>query len=349
MKDIRVYDFDFNLLCIMPDTKSVSWRILYNGVGTFEGHISLIESISNVILNNKYTVIVQGDRQAICTGKIVEEELVVCGRTVNWILTKRVRPPFRASEIFGTEEYQNPETILLYCLKKGFIEPPKIGDDGIEDLESIDSDKVVSNFVIPEARGAEKLTYHFWRTSANTLEELSKELCEKMNRGHRVVFDVINKCWRFEFIYPCQTDIIVAKESKNAYDFTYSQSILDSASAGWYPLQNNLENTEGEDEANLWGYIKKEEDKKGIYFWETVLSGVGESEAKTDIEKRNQEAIINAKLRSMTLGKDYQIGNIISAYIKFGEFENMSSYRIDGVDIRLSPSESFEQPILKQI
>ena len=72
MKDIRVYDFEFNLLCIMTDVISVSWHILYNDIGTFEGHFRLGDNISNVILSNTYVVLTQGENQAICTGKIAK-------------------------------------------------------------------------------------------------------------------------------------------------------------------------------------------------------------------------------------------------------------------------------------
>lgn len=134
MKDIRIYDFEFNLLCIMTDVISSEWHLQYNAVGSYEGHFRLRDRISGVILSHKYIVIVQGDLQAVCTGKIVsDEELTVCGRTVNWILTRRIMPPFKARLIFG-EEYTDPETVLLYCLKRAFIEPPpnkqqRLGND----------------------------------------------------------------------------------------------------------------------------------------------------------------------------------------------------------------------------
>lgn len=161
MKDIRIYDFEFNLLCIMTDVISSEWHLQYNAVGSYEGHFRLRDRISGVILSHKYIVIVQGDLQAVCTGKIVsDEELTVCGRTVNWILTRRIMPPFKARLIFG-EEYTDPETVLLYCLKRAFIEPPRINSSGLEMTGTIDDNKKITNFILPEPIGAEAFTYHF--------------------------------------------------------------------------------------------------------------------------------------------------------------------------------------------
>jgi len=343
MRDIRVYDFDFNLLCIMTDVVSSQWHILYNDVGSFEGHFRLNDRISDVILSHNYIVITQGEKQAICTGKIVEDELIVCGRTVNWILSKRVRPPFKTKDIFG-EEYTDPETILLYCLKKGLTEPCQIDDDGFEIDNTIDNNKKICNFVLPEPIGAHKLTTHFWRITANELTKLCKDLCDKLDRGYRVIFDIENKQWVFEFIYPKENGILISKESRTAYNFNYTVDLLDYASGGWY----YVEDSDTDDSKSKWHY-KKREEKTGIYAWDCVLSGSGESEAEDNLSKKVLSQKVEAKLRSLRFGKDYELGDIIKVYVKFGNFEKLSSYKITGVDIKITSEDSYEEPIFKQI
>lgn len=340
MKDIRIYDFEFNLLCIMTDVVSAQWHILYNDVGTFEGRFRLNDSISDIIMSNKYIVIVQGDLQAVCTGKIVENDLVVCGRTVNWILKKRVRPPFKSKEIFG-EEFVDAETILLYCLEKGFIAPPKI-TDGVENLDEVDEKKVVSNFIIPQKTNPKPLSNHFWRLSANDLEKLSSDLCQKLERGHKVIFDIENKCWRFEFIYPKNNETVIAKEAKTAFDFSYSDDILDYSNGGWYAQYSGT----GEEEVP-WKYIENE-DALGIYFWDCVLSSQGESEASDEIIKKSKTNTITTNFRNLKFGIDYNLGDVFLVYFKFGEFECSDYYMVTGVDIKYSPTQIFENPILKQ-
>ncbi len=339
MRDIRVYDFEFNFLCIMTDVVYSSWRILYNGVGTYEGHFRLRDEVSDIILMNKYIVITQGDLQAICTGRIVDNELTVSGRTVNWILTKRVRPPFKTSEIFG--EYQDPETILLYCLKKGFTEPPNIDSSGSE-TTGINAGRAVSNFVIPTPLGAQKMTTHFWRISANDTETLCADLCLKLNRGHRVVFDVESKCWRFEFIEPKRNEILIAKEAKTAYDFEYRSDIQEEAAGGWYPKYDS----EAE-ENSRWCYIKQG-NKSGIYDWDCVLNGTSESEAFAELSKKTDTKNIRARLRNLKFGIDYDIGDILPVYYRYGNVSETEYYLVDGVDIKMSVGENYEEPILKK-
>lgn len=339
MRDIRVYDFEFNLLCIMTDVISSEWHLLYNGVGTYEGHFRLRDEISDIILAKRHIVIVQGDLQAICTGRIVNDELTVCGRTVNWILTKRVRPPFKTSEIF--ESYQDPETILLYCLKKGFTEPPTIDENGVETTK-IDKNRVVSDFIIPAPVGAEKMTSHFWRISANDIETICVDLCEKLNRGHRVIFDVINKCWRFEFICPVHNEILIAKESKTAYQFELYDDLQDVANGGWYPKYDSET-----DENTSWHFIKNGT-KVGIYDWDCVLSCSGESEAWDELIKKSGTTNIQSRLRNLQFGKDYHLGDIMSVYHKYGNISHEESYIVNGVDIKITADDSYEEPILKK-
>lgn len=339
MRDIRIYDFEFNFLCIMTDVVYSSWHILYNGVGTYEGHFRLKDEISDIILKNKYIVITQGDLQAICTGRIVDSKLTVCGRTVNWILTKRVRPPFKTSEIFG--EYKDPESILLYCLKKGFTEPPNIDSAGAE-TDGINTDRAVENFVIPEPVGAEVMTSHFWRISANDLEALCADLCTKLNRGHRVVFDVESRCWRFEFIEPKNNEILIAREAKTAYDFEYRSDLREEAVGGWYPKYDS----EAEEQSS-WRYIKNGE-KSGIYDWDCVLNGTNESEAYDELLKKSDSKNIQSRLRNLRFGADYDIGDILPVYYRYGSVSETEYYIVDGVDIKLSVNESYEEPILKK-
>lgn len=343
MKDIRVYDFEFNLLCVMTDVVSASWRILYNGVGSFEGHFRLKDSISDIILSHKYIVLCQGDLQAICTGKMVTDELVVCGRTVNWILTRRIRPPFKTREIFG-ENYTDPETILLYCLKKGFTEPPQIDSDGLEISDTIDYYKRVTNFTLPAAVGADKLDNHFWRVTAHNLSELTIDLCKKMNRGHRVVFDIQNKNWRFEFIYPKSSRLMLTQNLKNMHSITYSEDLQQEAGGGWYAATVD----DSEDGEGIWHYIEKEK-KTGIYAWDCVISSSGKSEAEDILKKKTITASTTGKLRGLEYLKDYTLGDIVSVYVKFGGFEKSAQCIVNGVDIYMTRELCYEEPELATI
>lgn len=343
MKDIRVYDFEFNLLCVMTDVVSASWHILYNGVGSFEGHFRLKDSISNIILSNKYIVLCQGNLQAICTGKIVTDELVVCGRTVNWILTRRVRPPFKTREIFG-DSYTDPETILLYCLKKAFLEPPLIDGNGLEIKDSVDNNKRITNFIVSNPVGAAVLDNHFWRVKAHDLSELTIDLCKKLNRGHRVIFDIEKKQWRFEFIFPKNREVMLCQNLKSIYDISYSEDLQQEANGGWYPAVVD----ESENSDNLWYYIQKEK-RSGIYAWDCVINSSGKSEAVDMLGKKTVKLSVNGKLRNLKYMNDYELGDMVSVYVKFGNYEKHSKCMVNGVDICMTRSLGYEEPDLVEV
>ncbi len=340
MTDIRIYDFEFNLLCIMSNVVSSQWHILYNEIGTYEGHFRINDYISNIILANKYIVLTQGDNQAICTGKIASDELIVCGRTVNWILSKRVRPPFKTKEIFG-EEYTDPETILLYCLKKGFTEPPQTDENGLELPDTVDTDRKIDNFIIPEAIGSQPLTSHFWRITAHEISNLVIQMCEKLDRGHEVVFDIKNHNWQFNFLYPKNNNILISKESKTTYDLSYTEDLLNFSENGWYSEYDS----ESDYDQNTW-HLLKTGDSSGIYSWDSVLDASGKSEAEDELNKKRYTQTIESKLRNLSFRKDYNLGDIIPVYAKFGSFEKLEKYKITGVNIKITPTDSYEEPIL---
>ena len=95
MKDIRFYDFDFNLVYIISDWISLNWELKYNGVGTFELQLPPLSGIIQFLEEQEHLVAVQGDRQAIITGRRLEDDITIYGRTPNWLLTKRLVCPLR--------------------------------------------------------------------------------------------------------------------------------------------------------------------------------------------------------------------------------------------------------------
>ena len=54
-------------------------------------------------------------------------------------------------------------------------------------------------------------------------------------------------------------------------------------------------------------------------------------------------------MRNIKYQKDYNLGDIISVYVKFGEFEILSKYMVMGVDISITNEKCYEEPILKQM
>ena len=339
MTDLRIYDFEFHLLAIAKDVISSRWVLRYNGVGTYEGHFRIDSSTAELILKHRYLVLTEGDKQAVCTGKIAGDELILCGRTVNWLLGKRVLPPFKTSEIFG--EYMSPEEILHYVLEMGFLNPPQIDPQTGQMLAGTqDAAKRVENFYLCEKIGTPKLSRHFWRLSANTVLELVVDLAELMGVGHQLIFDPIRKCWQFSYIQGTERTLVLAEDYRTACHTEYTEDFLEYATGGWYEKPGDAE-SEG-----TWNYVETDSDLQGIYRWDAVLSGVSENEALTSLQKRQQVSTATLDTIGLRFGTDYQLGDVFLVGIQKGGFEKKLRAKVTGVNLWSTGRDAGEEPVL---
>lgn len=351
MTDIRIYDFNFNLLCIMSDIISSSWCIKYNGIGTYEGHFRLNDRISDIILSTPYIIITEGNKQAVCTGKIAERELLVCGRTVNWLLTKRVMPPFKTKDIFGNE-YQDTKTIIDYILNVTYIAPPLTDENGKFISDTVDERKQTDNFIICPYFYTLPLNRHFWRINANTVNDIIHDLTELMDKGYNLKFNVIDKTWDFEILNGCEKSFIISEQNRNFYNISYTEDIENYALGGWYENSYDSSNSSAEEATDLsssWKYIAKDSENTGMTYWESVLSGVGLSEAESSLNSKKRDYTIQGTISKLKYETDYNLGDIVTIYIKFGNFSKKMRYKITGVNIWYNESGSGEEPIFKQL
>ena len=88
MEDVRLYDFEFHLLHIEHDIVSSNWSFRENDTGTFELHFPIASRLTALAMNAPYLVAVQGEKQAIITGRQLAKEGVLYGKGCNWILTR---------------------------------------------------------------------------------------------------------------------------------------------------------------------------------------------------------------------------------------------------------------------
>lgn len=352
--DIRVYDFDFKLLCIMSDAISSSWTIRYNGIGTYEGHFRLRDKVAQIILKEPYIVITEGEKQAVCTAKVAESELLVCGRTVNWLLSKRVIPPFKSRTVFG-DTFKGAKEIAEYVLQRTFTAPPKIDEGGCYLENTVDDNRKVGNFTLPSVEGDTTLDRYFWRNSANTADEVIADLCELAGLGHRLYFNVVDKTWDFEFLEGEEKPIILSEHNRNLYDASYTEDIEKLASGGWYEIYSSAasgtdsDGSGADEDETVWRYLKKESDLTGMKYWEAKFSESGLSQAQSAMEKRIKECTLQGTVSGLKYLKDYNLGDTVSAYMRFGNFEKKVKYKIVGINIWYNSDSSGEEPILKQV
>ncbi len=305
------YDFEFNLLLAEPKLVRSKWTVYYNGVGSFEAHLPLSSEAVGLVTDNRYLVVVQDGLSAIVVGSELKDELVIYGRTCNWLLSKRITPELETV------------TGAAGALAEGFV------NTAFSDVE---------NFVTGTIDAGESI--EFESRQATTLEVVTDCLSQK-KLGHRVTFDVAAKQWVFDVIKGSENDLIMSEANKNAYDTRILADILELATCGRFykETENGYEST----------VLEGDVQKTGIYRWEAELDGRASGEAAVSLGKMTEKNEITLKARNTMLGRDYNLGDIVRVQIIKGEYRTTVKKRISGVEIRFEQGACGEQPIFEEV
>ncbi len=378
MEDVRIYDYEFNLLHIEHDIVSCNWTIYENAIGSFEMHFPLTSNLVSVIMQNRYLVAVQGKKQAIITGRQVNTEGILYGRTCNWLLSR-----FCMHETFDTDALlsegriasSDAQTVCAYIMHTVM--------DGLmvfeENAESVFGDVYMENKAV------------------TPVSELVQNCLAKDGAGHEVWFDVKNKRWVFRLTKGKELPAILSEDNRNAYEITYTEDMQDYFTGGWYSqevenmgdwdasanspyLYNNQPSNfakayrvsvagnkfgipfaEGDyiickDANGAWERAEKIESflvhipsgLSGIYAWETDLSGSTNDKAQQTLRDKKITQTITAKVRNMKYGTDYQLGDIVRVEMKKEEFRAGMCKRITGVNLWYENNDIGEQPIIEE-
>lgn len=332
MEDIRIYDFDFNLLCIENKVTSSNWYLKNNGIGSFEMHFTLESEVCECIKesfdikNSKLIVITQGKKQGILTGFRIKEDVAVYGKTCNFLLSKRLVPKFTTN---GLEIRKDVESIARYCVQNAFAD--------------------VGNFVLGDIVGFEEKytgSTHFWRNVYNPADEVVHDLMDIGGGGYFVLFDIKNKRWVYNTTKNRENPVMISVQMKNAYGIENTEMITDYCSCGWYEQQQTLEGGVRPDP--IWTFVTKDE-KTGIYRWEGKLAGLYESEAQKELKNKKITEETDLSLRKIYYGKDFDLGDIIKLQYKFGRHEKTVKKVIDGVYLSFENNNISEKPVFKEV
>lgn len=322
MKDIRLYDFEFNLLHIEHRIISANWTLKYNGIGSFEGHFDPDSAIVAIALNNPYIVAVQGDYQAIITSKqISKTDFVLYGKTVNWILSRRVMPNFVS----------------------GDFESLKITDEAVKIASEAFDD--VDNFEIGSVPDCAEESY-FWRNTYNPTSEVIADCLDNAALGHNVVFDVKGKRWVFNILQGEEKPLIISAVNRNAYETEYAEDLQEYYTEGWYEKAQSADE-DGNVPDSEWVRIAKD-DKSGIYRWECVLNDDEESDARASLKKKAWDKEITTQTRSLICGRDYELGDIFRVQIIRGKYKKTEKKRVTGVSAWFENNNIGEEPIFEE-
>lgn len=315
-RDIRFYDFEFNLLHIEPNFKSVNWAVYYNRVGNFEAHFDLKSELTKILFENSYVVAVQGSFCAIVTGKQISDELAVFGRTCNWLIGKRVTPEFGHT------------TATVEALTRDFF------NNAFYDV----AEKEGGIFLNFENDFSKEIT--FWRNTFHPAIDVISDCIERDDGGNELVFLPLEKKWNFRIYKGRELNLVVSEDNKNAFNLKYNGDILSLASEGLYEFVN--EETDKTEVAR----IVRDASKQGIYRWECCLDASSDDTGISELSKKVENQTVTAKC-SLEYGKDYKIGDVVSVQINRGSLKTTVRKRIKGVRCLCEAGVSEIQPVFE--
>lgn len=304
-----VYDFEFNLLLVETGIIKSRWVVYYNDVGTFEAHFPITSELTKIVSENPYLVVKQHGLSAIIVGKELGEELVLYGRTCNWLLSKRITPQMELSTVYS-------------------------GDAAADMVKVAFSD--VTNFAIGNVPTGSKVEFECMENE--TLDSVCD--CLKLsNLGHELCYNEKTKSWEFNVLEGIESELILSEAHRNAFGTKISSDILDMATCGVYDMKT--------DSGYISTKITGDSGKTGIYRWEAKLFGETENEAKISLEKLTEKNEISMSTNDILWKRDYNLGDMVRLQIIKGAYRTTERKRVSGVEITTRQGEYREQPIFE--
>lgn len=322
MKDLRFYDFDFNLLAIEHKIISSDWKVYHRGAGKAEIHISKSAKCLETLFENKYLLMTQGEFQGIITAKQIGADCVIYAKTPEWLLSKKVIKSFE-------EVTENAEAFVRGKVAEAF-----------SDCE---------NFVLGDlCEVTDEVTLS--EDSYCVLSKATEDVLEKCGAGYKLSFDVQKKQWIFSVTKGVNRSILIAEDLLNASKTEYISDIQNYASTGFYERMLSDEEREEEKfegEKTVWEELIKDE-KSGILRWEKLLSSSAESDAIRELDDAKCYEEITAKIRNLSLHKDYELGDIVTLSMNMPSLKRTKKYVITGVEIWEESGNKGEKPIFEE-
>lgn len=285
-KDIRFYDFQFNLLYILaPFSKDTGYRSInaeknLNGSGALEIVFSDPE-LKKIVEEYKDTLLVSWRGfWGFITSWRWDKDLRLCGMHLNGLLHRSVIPPTNG-EITG-------------------------------DIKTLLKDAIEIN--IPwlewEETGEKEYNITYKQDSYTLADGYIEGMLDLSGTGYEITADVKNKSFKFHHIEKRENPLMLSQSNLNAYDFETTYINKELAFGGWYKEEQE-EDQEGNKPDAIWKYISTDSSKEGIYKIDCVLSATTFNDAQNELLKKRVKYEVLAKTKDIEYGKDYAIGDVI--------------------------------------
>lgn len=380
MEDIRIYDYEFNLLHIEHDIISCNMTLYENDIGSFELHFPTDSRLTGVMMAHQYLVAVQGDKQAIVTGRQLNSEGVLYGKSCNWLLTR-----FCVAEDFDTDALKadgildgtDALTVCRFLLKSAL---PDGADIAVEAAAELTPAEV-----------------HLENKGVTAVFDLIQECLRQAGLGHSLFFDVSGRRWVLRVTQGAALPLLLSEGNRNAYEVDYTEDMQNYVTGGRYEqaiedmgdwdastneptLTNNVSSNyaaayrvstagvrfgmtfdEGdyivcrtedgtwtkdtERPADFWVHIPSE--KTGLYAWEGALDGSTKEEAERDLKSKGISREMTAGTVKLLFGRGYRLGDSVKIELAKGSFRQTLTKKIIGVRLWYENNDIGEEPILE--
>ena len=281
--DIRFYDFDFNLLYILPPSKyvAVNASIEFAEVGNIE--ITFFDNeLRSIVRNNRDKMLVMWrDFQGFVTSYMFTGSTnKIFGKHLNGLLQRAVIPLI-TSKYIGSQ-------------KTGYI----INKSVIQNISWLSAESGIENKGTQIAYDTEK-----YMTAYDVVQELNTQ----SKSGYRIRADTKNKTFTYYFLDRAENSLMLSEANLNIYEPELTYKNTDMAFGGWYEKKS--------DSSSTWTYISSDSTKTGIYKIDVVLSADTEAEAKKELAKHISDYEIATKTKTLFHGADYNIGDVVRVQI----------------------------------
>ena len=312
--DIKFYDYNFNLVGILPQNSKINgynalnFTIDFNDIGNFELEFvsDKIKSLVKTHKNNLF--IVAGKFQGYLTGYLFKDTCRLYGKHLNGLLHKAVIPII-------AKQTNNVETITRKIIEENYSFLTLGEVKGFDTKIEFETDKYIQG------------------------DNFFKDLLQRDNAGYNISIDFSSRKLVFEVLKLEESNLVLSEEKLNAYDFETNYDNKKLAYGGWYKEKQE----EGE---GIWKYISLEENsgKYGLYKEDVVLTSNNKNEALAELKKKKAIFDIKAKTKKIKWGKDYQLGTIL----KIRYDNEILTKKVTSINVSYE-AEEIETPTLTEV
>ena len=202
-RELIFYDFSGRVLGRCGDISSLYVKEYYNAVGTFEAHFPASSEAGKILLSNEFVVVLgDGFKDIITSVTAGGSEVTAYGRSLGWILIKRLCAPFGIND----------------------------DDNIISEEAALIAERLVSESwsgcitVNPSGITGHKI--EFSRSGHNPCGTVIIDALAAAGLGHKVDFSPKGG-WSFTVYEGKERRLTLGRDLKNATKSVYTQDILD--------------------------------------------------------------------------------------------------------------------------